>query len=311
MTGFEIVAGALIVLFGLWLMQAGFRERSSDSLEQVLADIDGGIGPGPLDEYQERLEESLLARVAKPIADLITRSLAALLPSNHLETLRHKIVLAGLAGRISAEEFLSLQMLAGIAGITIAVTGPAFIPFDATAQRIFIGLLAGFAVAALPNARLSSAREDRVDSITSDLPDALDLLAISVEAGVSFESGMAAVTERFDTPLGHELAHVLSEMELGLSRAEALRNLTSRTEVPDLSGFVLAMVQADALGMPMSRTLKTQAEEMRRRRRQRAREAAAKLPVKLLFPLMAFILPSLFIVILGPAAIRIADSILS
>lgn len=310
MTGLELGAGIGIVIVGLWLIQAAFRERTENSLEQVLADIDG-VAAGPLDEYQERLEESLASRTVKPVADFVTRALGALLPSNHIDALRHKIVLAGKAGRISAEEFLSLQVVAAAVGVIIAVGLPSVIPFEATAQRIFIGILAGLAVAAMPNARLSSAREDRVDSITKDLPDALDLLAISVEAGVSLESGMAAVTDRFDTPLGHELAHVLSEMELGLSRAEALRNLSSRTEVPDLSGFVLAMVQADALGMPMSRTLKTQSEEMRRRRRQRAREAAAKLPVKLLFPLMMFILPSLFVVILGPAAIRISETLLS
>jgi tight adherence protein C len=309
-TGIELALGVGIVIVGLWLIQVAFRERGQASLEQVLADIDGVV-TGPLDEYQERLEQNFLARVVQPVAGLVTRSLSALLPSNHLDTLRHKIVLAGRAGSISAEEFLSVQVLAVAAGFVIALIGPSIIPLDATAQRIFISILVGIAVAALPNARLSSAREDRVDSITKDLPDALDLLAISVEAGVSLESGMAAVTDRFDTPLGHELGHVLSEMELGVSRAEALRNLSARTEVPDLSGFVLAMVQADALGMPMSRTLKTQSEEMRRRRRQRAREAAAKLPVKLLFPLMMFILPSLFIVILGPAAIRIADTLLS
>lgn len=306
----EFALGLGIISVGMWLIVAAFRERSATSLEQVLADIDG-IAPGPIDEYQERLEESFLARIVKPFAGGVARGLASLLPSNHVETLRHKIVLAGMAGRISAEEFLSIQVIAAAAGAVGAILVPQVLPFDGGAQRVLIGVLAGAAIAAMPNARLSSAREDRVDSIQKDLPDVLDLLAISVEAGVSFETAVAAVTERFDSPLGHEMAHLLSEMELGLPRAEALRNLSARTEVPDLSGFVLAMVQADALGMPVARTLKTQSEEMRRRRRQRAREAAAKLPVKLLFPLIMFILPSLFIVILGPAAIRIQESLLS
>ena len=153
-------------------------------------------------------------------------------------------------------------------------------------------------------------RDVRVEAIEKELPDVLDVLAISVEAGVGLEGAIQAVTERFQSPLADELGHMLSEMELGLSRREALQNLRSRTDIPDLNGFVLALLQADALGMPMTRVLQTQAEEMRRRRRGKVREAAAKLPVKILFPLIVFILPALFIVILGPAVIRIYENLL-
>jgi tight adherence protein C len=140
------------------------------------------------------------------------------------------------------------------------------------------------------------------------MPDTLDLLAISVEAGVGFEGALAVVCENFDSPLADEFSRTLREMELGLSRREALQNMKRRTEVPELSNFVLALTQADALGMPIGRVLKVQADEMRTRRQQWAREKAAKLPVKILFPLILFIFPAIFVVVLGPAAAEIGKA---
>ena len=115
--------------------------------------------------------------------------------------------------------------------------------------------------------------------------------------------------QHFDSPLADEFARTLREMELGLPRREALQNLKQRTEVPELSNFVLTLIQADALGMPIGRVLKTQAAEMRLKRRPWAREKAAKLPVKILFPLVLFIFPAMFVVLLGPAAISIAQNL--
>ena len=141
-----------------------------------------------------------------------------------------------------------------------------------------------------------------------NLPDTLDLLAISVEAGVGFEGAMAVVCEQFDSPLADEFSRTLKEMELGLPRREALQNLKRRTEVPELSNFVLALTQADVLGMPVGRVLKASATEMRSKRRQWAREKAGKLPVKILFPLVLFIFPAVLVIVLGPAASDIAEA---
>ena len=169
-------------------------------------------------------------------------------------------------------------------------------------------VLAGMGVFA-PAAWLRRKQDERQASIKRDLPDVLDLLAISVEAGVGFEGAVEVVTRHFDSPLAVEFNRMLQEMELGLPRREALQNLKRRTEVPELSNFVLILVQADALGMPIGRVLRTQAVEMRLKRRQWAREKAARLPVKILMPLTLFILPALFVVILGPAAMSIAKNI--
>jgi tight adherence protein C len=153
-----------------------------------------------------------------------------------------------------------------------------------------------------PRSWLDRKVQERKDSIRRDLPDTLDLLAISVEAGMGFEGALGVVCENFDSPLADEFARTLREMELGLPRREALQNLRKRTEVPELSNFVLTLTQADALGMPVGRVLKTSATEMRSKRQQWAREKAAKLPVKILFPLILFIFPAIFVVLLGPAA---------
>jgi tight adherence protein C len=153
----------------------------------------------------------------------------------------------------------------------------------------------------LPTAWLTRRVEARKQAIRRDLPDTLDLLAISVEAGMGFEGALAIVCEHFDSPLSREFHLTLKEMELGLPRKDAFQNLKRRTEVAELSNFVLAIMQADALGIPIGRVLRTQAEEMRNKRRQWAREKAAKLPVKILFPLILFIFPSVLIVVLGPA----------
>jgi tight adherence protein C len=143
--------------------------------------------------------------------------------------------------------------------------------------------------------------EERKEALRADLPDALDLLAIAVEAGTGFEGAIGVVCSNFTGPLGQEFSRMLKEMELGLSRREALQNLKRRTDVPELSNFVLALVQADALGMPIGRVLKTQAVEMRNKRRAWAREKAAKLPVKMMLPLVFFIFPAILIITMGPA----------
>jgi tight adherence protein C len=193
-----------------------------------------------------------------------------------------------------------------LAGVMLAST-LGYIALASPSTGVAIILLVGMpAIGAMyPSVRLNRQVRERHDAILKDLPDTLDLMAISVEAGVGFEGALGIVCEHFDSPLAEEFSRTLKEMELGLPRREALQNLKKRTEVPELSNFVLALTQADALGMPIGRVLKTQATEMRSKRRQWAREKAAKLPVKILFPLILFIFPPVFVIVLGPAAAKI------
>ena len=140
------------------------------------------------------------------------------------------------------------------------------------------------------------------------VPDTLDLLTISVEAGLAFDSALSQVARNTTGPLAEEFFRVLQEMQIGLGRADAMRALGDRTDLPELRGFITSMVQADSFGIPIAHVLRVQAREMRVKRSQRAEELAQKVPVKILFPLSFCILPALFVVILGPAVIQIFTS---
>jgi tight adherence protein C len=146
---------------------------------------------------------------------------------------------------------------------------------------------------------------DRTEQIRLELPDALDLLTISVEAGLAFDAALAQVARNSDGPLAAELFRVLKEMQIGTGRLDALRALAGRTDVEELRIFVGAMVQADSFGIPIASVLRVQSKEMRVKRSQRAEEKAQQVPVKILFPLIFCIMPALFVVVLGPAALKI------
>ncbi len=141
-----------------------------------------------------------------------------------------------------------------------------------------------------------------------ELPDALDLLTISVEAGLGFDAALSQVARNTKGPLAQELARVLQEMQIGLGRSSALRALGERNSLPDLRSFTSAMVQADAFGIPVGQVLRVQSNEIRLKRRQRAEEQAQKVPVKIMIPLVLFILPCLFIAVIGPAVISLMAS---
>lgn len=306
MTSLTLTVAGAVTLTGLAMVAVAFRARSTTAVADLLAEFEAPVEA--LDDYSRRLQSGMGQRLLLPLGRGLASSLQSLLPRHHLANIRRRLVLAGVSGRVTAEEYLAGQLVGLVGGGLVAAA-------LALAAGVEGGRLAAAVVAAavvgvyVPAIATKQARDKRVEAIDRELPDVLDVLAISVEAGVGLEGAIQAVTERFDSPLSHELAHALTEMELGLSRREALENLRTRTDVPDLNGFVLSLLQADALGMPMTRVLQTQADEMRRRRRQRVREAAAKLPVKLIVPLILFIFPALFIVIIGPAVIQIAQAL--
>ena len=297
-----LVVGALIALYGLAQMGAGDDDRDpAEYLRSLEADS------GETDEFELLLAQPFLSRVVRPMAGSILDLLEGVLPRNYRDRVHTKLVHAGLSGQYRAEENITLQVLGGIVGFLLGV----LVVVSGTlsgGSGILTLVLAPLAGAQLPKSWLDRKVEERVYAIRRDLPDTLDLMAISVEAGVGFEGALAVVCDNFTSPLAEEFARTLREMELGLPRREALQNLKKRTEVPELSNFVLTLTQADALGMPVGRVLKIAAGEMRLKRQQWAREKAAKLPVKILFPLVLFIFPAIFVVLLGPAASDIGNA---
>ncbi len=281
--------------------------RTAGGVEQYLHDLDEGDLP-VTDEFERRLSEPFLIRVVRPLTGGVWGLLTRLTPSSYLENVHKKILVAGLSATLRAEEFVvgqaictALSTLIGVAYVVLA--------HPATKWALITLVLMPAIGAIAPESWLSRKVTARKMAIRKDLPDTLDLLAISVEAGMGFEGALDIVCQHFDSPLAEEFARTLREMELGLPRKDAFQNLKRRTQVPELSNFVLAILQADALGIPIGRVLRTQATEMRAKRRQWAREKAAKLPVKILFPLMAFIFPSIMVIIIGPGASGIAKSL--
>jgi tight adherence protein C len=231
-------------------------------------------------------------------------------PASVTERLSKELVFAGSPVGWDAERVLAMKVLGVVvfgAGFLLLAKLAAF----AAARGIILAGLGAFVGWYLPEWILRSKSGTRQKNIQRALPDALDLLSITVEAGLGFDAAVARVARQAGGPLGEELHRVLQEMQIGKTRADALRDLGERTNIAELKAFVLAMIQADIFGISIAKVLQVQAREMRIKRRQRAEEQAQKVPVKIVFPLILCIFPSLFIVLLGPAVITIYQNIVS
>jgi len=250
--------------------------------------------------------------LARPATERLWRPLyqAALLvgrrftPVGSREATRRRLVMAGSPASWDADGVLVAKVaglaLGAVAGLAVFALGLAW-PLRALVLAALCA--AGYHV---PNVVLANAVQRRQGSLRQALPDSIDLLTICVEAGLGFDAALAHVSKSTTGPLAEELYRTLQEVQLGRSRNEAMRNLAARCDVQELSAFVLAMVQADVFGVSVANVLRIQAGEMRVKRRQLAEERAMKVPIKVLFPVLFCIFPALFVVILGPAIMRIA-----
>ena len=301
----SIIVPVFLAGAGVLVMVVGFAgAKPAGDVGQYLQDLDEDVKF--TNEFDKKLAEPFIVRVTKPLGGLVGR-VGRLTPRNYLDQIHRKLLLSGLTGTMRAEEFVVAQ-IASTGLLTMAALLYSALGNPSGRVALLLIILAPLTGLLLPTAWLSRKVGERQGAILKDLPDTLDLLAISVEAGMGFEGALAIVCQHFHSPLAEEFARTLHEMELGLPRRDAFQNLKRRTEVPELSNFVLALLQADALGIPIGRVLKTQATEMRNKRRQWAREKAAKLPVKMLFPLVLFVFPAIMVVILGPAAAGISQA---
>jgi tight adherence protein C len=247
----------------------------------------------------ERVQTPLVNRVFGPATRGLRDSLSRLYPSSDIDRVHGDLLKAGLTGSVRAEEFVAIQVgsvMLGIgAGLVALVSGVVSTKMG-LAMLFILPMLGGL----VPSYWLRHRIKTRREQVTNDLPDLLDLMTISVAAGLGLEQAMQVSCARFESPVCHELRLTLREMELGLSRHDALENMKLRTDIDDLVTFAVVLSQADLLGLPIGRVLQAQADEMRDKRRQRAREKAAKVPVKILFPLALCFLPAIMIVVLGP-----------
>jgi tight adherence protein C len=251
------------------------------------------------DDHERMMDEPFLKRVVGGAVRSVTDRLEQFLPSKYVANVRHQLAQAGLAQKRTAGQQIAIMIGLGVAGalmVPLLPPGSPIKPGQAMLLLPAMGIM-------LPNARLKRAIAERSEAIFKDLPDIVDMLAIAVEAGSGFESALSIVCENFKSPLTDELSTALQEMELGLPRKVALQELRDRVDIDVVRTLILALLQADALGIPIGRVLKSQATEVRARRRAWAREKAAKLPIKIMFPLVLFIFPPILGLVLGPAAL--------
>lgn len=252
----------------------------------------------------QALSKPFLERALLPLVSGIGDLARRVTPADVTRRIAHKLVLAGSPEGWDAEKVAAFKLVGagagGAVGLLIAQVTPLSGALSLGATVFMV--LAGFLV---PGAVLGQAAANRQEAIRRALPDTMDLLTISVEAGLGFDAALAQVRRNVPGPLSQEIARLLQEMQIGVSRVDAFRHLADRTDIEELNAFVLSMIQADVFGVSVANVLRSQARELRVKRRQRAERKAMQVPVKLLFPLIFCILPAMFVVILGPGAIRI------
>lgn len=251
---------------------------------------------------------SFFERMVMPFFKKIAFLVKKISPSGIVDSTRHKLELAGSLEILGVDVYLAIKFLFIVGFLFLFILLVIFftIPLIVKVMLIVLIPLSYF----LPDIYLQSKISARQDEIRRSLPNALDLLTISVEAGMGFDIALAKVAGSIRGPLGEEFSRMLKEMQIGFSRKDAFRNLSKRTDVQDLNSFIVAMIQADVFGISIGKVLRVQASEMRTRRRQKAEESGIKAPVKLVFPLILCLFPSLMTVILGPALIRIYYTII-
>jgi tight adherence protein C len=291
-----------IVATGVWVENTlAERRRAMELLRSQVVQV--------TDLRETVLSNPFGERVLGPTIVWLGKVARRFTPTGSLERISQRLVLAGSPAGWDAEKVMAFKVLGALVGGLIG-----FLPTALAGLRPLFGvsLTAIFAYAGylVPGAALGQSVVARKDTIRKSLADMMDLLTISVEAGLGFDAAMAHAVRQVPGPLSQEIGRMLHEIQLGAKRTDAFRKLAERTELDELRAFSLAMIQADTLGVSIAKVLRAQALDLRTRRRQRAEEQSLKTPVKLLFPMIFCVLPALFVIIVAPGAIRIAHNFL-
>lgn len=286
-------AGILIVFLGL-----ANSSSQPDPVEERLKLY--GTRPRSLEEIElsQPFAERALMPMIRGLASFLTRTT----PQKNVERVRHRLDLAGNPNNWTPSDFLGVRGLVAIFGTALGTLLSFALRMDPALILMFMGIggTLGFFAPVFWLGRKIKARQN---AIQKQLPDAMDLLTISVESGLSFDGAMAKVAEKWDNELSKAFARVLSEIRVGKLRREALRDMAHRIEVADFTNFIAAIIQADQLGVSIAKVLRIQSEQMRIKRRQRAEKLANEAPIKMLIPLAFLVFPSIFIVLLGPTVL--------
>ena len=291
-------AGVLLIVLGL---------SGSSPVDPVQARLTqlGSMQAKNLEELE--LQQPFVERTLRPLMARFSGRMQRMTSTSFSDTTERRLALAGNPGDMRVADWLGIKAIGAIVGAAVFfllffVIGILSLPIFISVLMLPVGALFGYI---LPEFWLGRRVRARQHAILLMIPDALDLLTISVRAGLGFDAALAKVVEKLQGPLSDEFRRALAEVRVGKARRDALRDIVPRTEVVPLTNFIGAIIQAEQLGVSISKVLQVQSEQLRIERRQRAEEQAAKAPIKMLFPLVGCIFPSLFIVILGPAIILI------
>jgi tight adherence protein C len=309
-----LVAGAIVVIIAIVLVIVGLRApEDQDPLQTRLAEFSTRERPLTLEEIE--LAQPFSQRVVLPNLRRLGQFAARFTPQSSLESIQHQLDLAGNPRGFDPTTFWAWRIVAtvGLAGFILLVTFLAP-PNSVLSIRTGTAKALGFALGGallgffLPVMLLQSRIKRRQDIIIKAMPDALDLLTVCVEAGLGFDQAMVKVSEKWENELSLAFERVIQEVRLGKLRREALRDMADRMDIADMTSFVAAIIQADQLGVSMGKVLRIQADQMRIKRRQRAEKKAHEAPVKMLIPMAFLIFPSIYIILLGPAALILMNS---
>lgn len=304
-----IVGAVLCVLltigvFAYALSVSKNEKRMQDKLKELHSSPEDSI-----DLIEDKLsikDLPLLERTLNPYKESFAKKVKSILPENFIKEIDQKIIVAGNPKGMTTATFLGDIGIKGtLIPVVFAVLLAIIMKNILLALGVGLGMSAFMVFASFSD--LNKAKQVRQKYIVKKLPFALDLLTISVDAGLGFDSAIDKVTQNMDGPISDEFKRLLSEMKFGKARKDALREMVVRTQVEELSEFVVAIIQADRLGIGLSKLLKIQAKQMRVKARQKAQEIAQKAPIKMLFPMVMFIFPAIFIVLLAPAGFMVID----
>ena len=269
------------------------RRRLDSIKKQAATDILSG-----------EMNRSFSERVMKPVLEGIGKGLLRLAPKEMINNLERRIIMAGRPGKWETKNWLGLQAFLTI-GLPIIIV-LVYTQFKTDYKNIILVTIAASLIGLLyPNMSLNGKIKKRQTEVMKSLPDIMDLLTVSVEAGLTLDSALSRVVEKMPGTLSGEFRTVLQEIKVGKSKKEAMFDLADRVGVQDLRSFAGAVIQADQLGVSLGRVLRIQSEQIRQNRKQRIQEKAMKAPIKMLIPMVIFIFPAIFIVLLGPAVINI------
>ena len=255
----------------------------------------------------EVLDAGFNERAVAPLVQKVGRLALRFTPQGWGARATQRLTVAGWHQRLDANSWAAIRVVSLVLSVVVFALIQGVLP---AGQKLLVGGLALVMGFFGPDAVLTRRIEEKRTAIERDLPDVIDLLVISVEAGLGFEAALGRVVQNVPGELSDEFSRMLQETRVGVSRNESMKKLAQRTDVDDLNSFILAINQADQFGVSIARMLRVQADELRVRRRQRAQERAFGAPVKMVFPLVFCVFPGLFVVLLGPAAIKIFDTLL-